>query len=33
MSMQALNRTPSVRTIARLMTIGPDRLSKAETVH
>ena len=27
-----LSRTPSARTIARLMTIGPDRLSKAETV-
>jgi transposase len=28
----AIARTPSARTIARLMTIGPDRLSKAETV-
>jgi transposase len=28
----ALSRTPSARTIARLMTIGRDRLSKAETV-
>jgi transposase len=28
----AIGRTPSARTIARLMTIGPDRLSKAETV-
>jgi transposase len=28
----AISRTPSARTIARLMTIGPDRLSKAETV-
>jgi transposase len=27
-----LTRTPSSRTIARLMTIGRDRLSKAETV-
>ena len=28
----ALARAPSARTIARLMTIGRDRLSKAETV-
>src|SRR6266702_6600999 len=28
----ALSRTPSARTIARLMTIGRDGLSKAETV-
>jgi transposase len=28
----ALSRTPSARTIARLMTIGRDRLSKSETV-
>jgi transposase len=28
----ALTRTPSARTIARLLTIGRDRLSKAETV-
>ena len=28
----AISRTPSARTIARLMTIGRDRLSKAETV-
>jgi transposase len=28
----ALSRTPSARTIARLMTIGRDELSKAETV-
>jgi transposase len=28
----ALNRAPSVRTIARLKTFGRDRLSKAETV-
>jgi len=28
----ALTRTPSARTIARLMTIGRDGLSKAETV-
>ena len=28
----AIARTPSSRTVARLMTIGPDRLSKAETV-
>ncbi len=27
-----LTRTPSARTIARLMTVGRDRLSKAETV-
>jgi transposase len=27
-----LQRIPSVRTISRLMTIGRDRLSKAETV-
>ena len=29
---RALARTPSARTIARLLTIGPDQLSKAETV-
>jgi transposase len=29
---QNLRRIPSARTIARLMTIGPDLLSKAETV-
>lgn len=28
----ALSRTPSARTIARLMTVGRDRLTKAETV-
>jgi len=28
----ALGRTPSARTIARLMTIGRDALSKSETV-
>jgi len=28
----ALTRAPSARTIARLMTIGPDDLSKAETI-
>ena len=28
----ALARTPSARTIARLLTIGRDRLSKAETI-
>jgi transposase len=28
----ALSRAPSARTIARLMTIGRDRLSKSETV-
>ena len=28
----ALSRTPSARTIARLLTVGRDRLSKAETV-
>ena len=28
----AIGRTLSARTVARLMTIGPDRLSKAETV-
>ncbi len=28
----ALSRTPSARTIARLMTIGRDALTKAETV-
>jgi transposase len=28
----AISRKPSARTIARLLTIGPDRLSKAETV-
>jgi transposase len=32
MDASAISRTPSVRTIARLMTIGRDRLSKAETV-
>lgn len=29
---RALSRTPSARTVARLMTIGRDGLSKAETV-
>ena len=29
---QSLQRTPSARTIARLMTNGRDRLSKSETV-
>jgi hypothetical protein len=28
----ALSRVPSARTIARLMTVGRDRLSKAETL-
>jgi transposase len=32
MDASAISRTPSARTIARLMTIGRDRLSKAETV-
>jgi hypothetical protein len=32
MDANAISRTPSARTIARLMTIGRDRLSKAETV-
>ena len=32
MDASAIRRTPSARTIARLMTIGRDRLSKAETV-
>jgi transposase len=32
MDARAISRTPSARTIARLMTIGRDRLSKAETV-
>jgi transposase len=32
MDASAISRAPSARTIARLMTIGRDRLSKAETV-
>src|SRR5438552_927935 len=32
MDASAISRTPSARTIARLMTIGRDGLSKAETV-
>ncbi len=32
MDASVISRTPSARTIARLMTIGRDRLSKAETV-
>ena len=32
MDASAISRTPSARTIARLMTIGRDQLSKAETV-
>jgi len=32
MDASAISRTPSARTIARLMTIERDRLSKAETV-
>jgi transposase len=32
MDASAISRTPSARTIARLMTNGRDRLSKAETV-
>ena len=32
MDASTISRTPSARTIARLMTIGRDRLSKAETV-
>jgi transposase len=32
MDASALSRAPSARTIARLMTVGRDRLSKSETV-
>jgi transposase len=32
MDASALSRAPSARTIARLMTVGRDRLSKAETL-
>ena len=32
MDASALSRAPSARTIARLLTVGRDRLSKAETV-
>jgi transposase len=32
MDASALGRTPSARTVARLMTVGRDQLSKAETV-
>ena len=28
----ALSRAPSARTVARLLTVGPERLSKAETI-
>ena len=28
----ALGRAPSARTVARLLTVGPERLSKAETI-